>query len=352
MRFSQSPVNPLDSSRARILNLLRGQRDAFIPCFGALSTITAPALETRELHFHEIHHDARKMVVAAASAHELYGWQSATLPTSLIVEAEAFGAQVDDRADMPEAMWPLVPQTLFTATQDVQLPHGDFAQRGSIPLVCDALRQVKRRVGEKIVVGAWIAGPFTLGMYTTAYETLLLDVKRAPNDVARALELFADASSAAANAYVNAGADFITIHEMGGSPGVVGPRAFGELILPRLQKIISRISVPTILSVCGNTNNAMELLADAGANAIHVEHTNNLARSREILGKDILLFGNLDAVKVIAHGDAEKIRAAVERAAPFVDAIMPACDLYLQTPAENLRALVAATTNLARPLQN
>ena len=349
---------PPNSSRAAILNLLHGNRDNTIPCFGALSTIIAPALETRALKFHEIHHDAKKMVIAAASAHELYGWHSATLPTSLIVEAEAFGARVDYRdaefvgVNMPEAMWPIVPQAPFDSPQDVFVPQGDFAQRANIPLVCDALRQLKQRVGNEIAVGAWIAGPFTLGLYTVEYDTLLLDVKRAPRDVARALDIFADALIATANAYANAGADFITIHEMGGSPGVLGPRAFGELILPRLQKIISTISVPTILSVCGNTNNAMHLLAQAGANAIHVEHTNDLPRSREILGRDVLLFGNLDPVRVIANGDAETIRAAVEHCAPFVDAIMPGCDLYLQTPEENLRVLLEAARTLVRPLPN
>ncbi|OQY82727.1 MAG: hypothetical protein B6D41_17975 [Chloroflexi bacterium UTCFX4] len=335
--------------RTHILELLRGRRDETIPCFSGLSTLIAPALAERGLLFHEIHHDPRQMVSAAAAAHELYGWQSATLPTNLIVEAEALGATIDFRADMPEPMWPLVAEPLFASPSDVLIPPGDFAQRGSIPLVCDALRQLKQRVGNEIVIGAWIAGPFTLANYVVAFDTLLPEVKQAPNEVARALDLFTEALISVANAYQDAGADFITIHEMGGSPGVVGPRAFGELILPRLQRIIRAVSAPTILSVCGNTNQAMELLAQAGANALHVEHTNDLARSREILGRDVLLFGNLDPVQVIAQGDAEKIRAAVQRAANAgVDAILPGCDLYLQTPAENLRALTQGAATFAR----
>jgi [methyl-Co(III) methanol-specific corrinoid protein]:coenzyme M methyltransferase len=232
---------------------------------------------------------------------------------------------------------------LFASPTDVITPRGAFAQRGRIPLICDALRHLKQRVGDKIVVGAWLAGPFTLGMYTIEFETLLLDVKRSPCAVEHALDIFADALIATANAYHDAGADFITLHEMGGSPGVLGPRAFEELLLPRLQRVIAAIPPPTILSVCGNTNNAMELLAQAGAAALHVEHSNDIARSRAILGRDVLLFGNLDPVRVIAHGNAETIRAAVRDAVRAgVDAVMPGCDLYLQTPAENLRALVAA----------
>ncbi len=336
------------NSRAQILDLLRGKRSAILPCFSALSTIIAPALETRELKFHEIHRNLEKMVIAATSAYELYGWSSAILPTDLCVEAEAVGAEIDFREDMPEPMWPLAPEPLFASPEDVLIERGDFARRGRIPLICDALRQLKKRVDEEIVVGAFIPGPFTLAMYVVDFENLLPAVKQSPHAVARALDLFTAALMSVANAYQNAGADFITIHEMGGSPGVLGPRAFGDLILPRLQTITRAISAPTILSVCGNTNNAMELLAQVGANALNVEHTNDLARSRAILGRDVLLFGNLDPVGVLAQGNAETIRAAVERAAPYVDALMPACDLFLETPAENLRVVIEATREWER----
>lgn len=337
-------ANPPKTARAVLLELLNGQRAAPLHGFSPLSTLIAPALETRGLVFSDIHHDAKKMANAAASAHELYGWQSANLPTDLIVEAEAFGAQIDFRADMPEPMWSLVTEPLFTSPADVIIPNGDFAQRGRIPLVCDAIRQLKTRVGDEIAVGAWIAGPFTLGLYTVDYDTFLLDVKRASHQVERALDAFTDVLISVAHAYRNAGADFITIHEMGGSPSVVGPNSFAELLLPRLQRLIANIPAPTILSVCGNTNNSMHLLAQADASALHVDQTNNLAHSREVLGSDAVLFGNLDPVATIANGDPSKIRAAVERAAQAgASAVTPGCDLYLATPKENMLAFVEAT---------
>lgn len=337
-------ANPLESARSTVLNLLNGQRGAPLHGFSPLSTITAPALETRGLLFHEIHHDAKQMAVAAASAHELYGWQAANLPTDLIVEAEALGAQIDFRADMPEPMWSLVSEPLFYTPAEVAVPRGDIAQRGRIPLVCEGIRELKARVGDKIAVGAWIAGPFTLGLYTVDYDTFLVDVKRAPREVARALDEFTDALITVAHAYRNAGADFITIHEMGGSPSVVGPSHFETLLLPRLKQLVAGIPAPTILSVCGNTNNAMELLAQAGASALHVDQTNDLKHSREILGKDAVLLGNLDPVTTLVYGTPEQIRAAVERAAAAgASAVTPGCDLYLATPEENMLAFEQAT---------
>ncbi len=333
-----------NDARAALLELLRGAPSSTIPCFSGLVSIIAPALEERGLRFYEIHHDARKLVVAAASAYELYGWQSAALPTNLVVEAEALGAQIDFRADMSEPMWPIVAQPLFESPDAVEIPRGDFIKRGKLPLVCDALRELKTRVGAHSAVGAFIPGPFTLATQVVEFDALLTSTGNSPDTVARALDAFTDVLIPVANAYHDAGADFLTIHEMGGSPGVVGPRAFAEMILPRLQNITRAISSPTILSVCGRTNKAMHLLAQAGANALSVDQTNDLARSREILGHDVLLFGNLDPVHTIAHGTPETIRDAVQRAVEAgVDAIMPGCDLYFQTPAENLRALVRAT---------
>lgn len=332
------------NSRAQILELVRGQRGSAPPLFGCLSTVIAPALERRGLLFHEIHHNAQQMVTAAAAAYELYGWQSATLPTHLCVEADALGASVDYREDMPEAMWPLVGVPLFDSPEQVTIPQGAFAQRGRIPLVVEALRQLKARVGNEIVVGAFVPGPFTLAVQVIDFNVLLPAVRHSPRAVTRALDVLTDAIIATANAYQNAGADFVTIHEMGGSPGVLGPQAFGELVIPRLQKLIRAISAPTILSVCGNTNHAMELLVQAGAKALHVEHTNNLVRSRELVGKDVLLFGNLDPVHELAMGDEGKIRAGVERALQGgVDAVMPGCDLYLATPEENLLEVIRAS---------
>lgn len=334
------------SLRANVLDLLHGKRAPATLCFSGLSTLIAPALAERDLTFHELHHDARKMVLAAASAHELYGWSSATLPTNLVIEAEALGAGIDFRADMPEPMWPLVAQPLYAEPQHVEIPPGDFTKRGHIPTVCAALTELQARVGAHVAVGAFLPGPFTLALYVVEYQALLTGVKHSPGAVAHALDAFTGVLISTANAYHDAGADFLTIHEMGGSPGVLGPSAFEELILPRLQELFQNIPRPSILSVCGNTNQAMPLLARAGANALNVDQTNDLRRSREILGPDVVLLGNLDPVRVMAQGTPESIREAVQNARQAgVDAIMPGCDLYLQTPPENLSAVLDAAAH-------
>jgi [methyl-Co(III) methanol-specific corrinoid protein]:coenzyme M methyltransferase len=127
---------------------------------------------------------------------------------------------------------------------------------------------------------------------------------------------------------------------MGGSPGVIGPKRFERWVLPPLTSLISRVLSPQVLSVCGRTTGSIGLLAQAGAAAISVDQLNDVAQSSVTLGADVLLFGNIDPVRVLANGDAEMIRWAVTGAIEGgVDAVWPGCDLSLLTPIDHLRAL-------------
>jgi [methyl-Co(III) methanol-specific corrinoid protein]:coenzyme M methyltransferase len=143
--------------------------------------------------------------------------------------------------------------------------------------------------------------------------------------------------------YRASGADFLTIHEMGGSPGFIGPRPFEEILLPRLQALVAALPGPRVLSVCGRTNRGLALLAQAGAEALSVDQTNDLEKSRAMLGPEPLLFGNLDPVGVLAEGDEEAVKAAAQAAlAAGADALWPGCDLWPGTPLKNLRAMADA----------
>lgn len=330
------------SSRAEVLALFNGQRPARRPRFSGLINVTAFGLNQLGYHFSETHTEAAKMAAAAASTHRLFGFESAVAPLDLCVEAEALGATVDYRADLPEPMFPLIATPLLQEPADFRshLPT-DILNRGRLPLVREALRLLRAEVGQAIVVGAFIPGPFTLAMQITPLNNLLIEVARAPETITRLLAPLTDLLIPVAQAYRAAGADFLTVHEMGGSPGLIGPRAFEALVLPALQRLLQALPRPRVLSVCGNTNRALPQLAAAGAEALSVDQLNDLARTRAVLGPEALLFGNIDPVGVLANGTPDRVRSAVAQAAAAgADAIWPGCDLWPTIPPENFRALM------------
>jgi [methyl-Co(III) methanol-specific corrinoid protein]:coenzyme M methyltransferase len=210
---------------------------------------------------------------------------------------------------------------------------------GRIPLICDAMRLTKQDIGKQAVISGILPGPYTLMIYICKVQNLVHEMKREPQMVLDALFHLSSFLANIGNAYREAGADFITIHEMGGSPGFIGPKPFEGFVLPALQHLTSNLPRPRVLSVCGKTDSAMSLLAQTGADAISVDQLNDLQASRAVL-KETMLFGNVDPVATLWKGNEGLVAEAVQRSKEAgVDAVWPGCDLVIQTPFKNIKSM-------------
>ena len=331
-------------ARDEILKLLNGDRVASLPAFSGLSHILKAGLESEELASPEIHRHAEGMARAAASTFRLTGLPSAAVPFDLCVEAEALGASVDFRAafplEFPRIASPLQQQESFSL-KAVQFPAGDVRALGRVQIICDAIAKLRGGIGSEAVIGGILAGPFTVLSMLLGSSTLFQWMKQEPEMALEALLHSASFISRVGRAYRESGADFLTIHEMGGSPDVLGARRFEFFVLPSLKNLLAALPAPRVLAVCGNLEKIAPLLEGAGAEALSADQSNDL-RSLRLALPHALLFGNLDPLGALARGNPEQVHEAVRRAAGLgVDAIWPGCDLLLDTPPENVRALAS-----------
>lgn len=328
--------------REQILNLLSDKKINGKPVFSGLIHITSEGIERENLSFPELHHDARKMAKAAASTFRLTGMPSATLPLDLCAPAEALGA-VLNYYEQGEYQFPQPAKPLFASIKylnDAYFESADFVNKGRIPVICDAIRLLKEDVGDEVVISGIIPGPYTLLLYLIEPGGLFAEMKREPNAVLDALFHLSSFLARIGHRYKKAGADFITIHDMGGSPGFIGPAKYEQFVFPAEKELIEKLSKPCVLSVCGNTNKSLHLLAQTGADAISVDQLADLALARETL-KDTLLFGNLDPVETVYRGDEAEIAEAVREVKEAgVDAVWPGCDIVPQTPIQNIATML------------
>jgi len=326
--------------RAEILELLSGKKIDSQPAFSGLIHVSAEGLSSEGLVFHETHNDANKMAKAAASTFKLSGLPSAVVPLDLYVEAEALGAEINFRADR-EFEFPQVKRAgLFGSVQEITEETIKVLNKGRIKLVCDAIKLLKEDVGNDVVVGGMIPGPYTLLLLVADVKNMFIEMKKEPQAVTDALLLLSSFLVEVGTAYKNAGADFITIHDMGGSPAFIGPAKYEQFALPAEKLLIEKLPKPRVLSVCGNVTKSLHLLSQTGADAISLDQTVDLAAARSAL-KDILLFGNLDPVETLSRGESAQVAEAVVRAKEAgVDAIWPGCDLVVQTPIQNIKSIM------------
>lgn len=331
--------------REEILSLLSGKKTDRVPAFSGLIHVTTEGLKSEGYSLHEVHHDPQKLAKAAASTFRLTGTPCAALPLDLCAPAEALGATLnyyensEDRFPQPE-------QSIFSSTRYINqanLDRADFIHKGRLDVIVQAIGLLKEDIGSGVVISGILPGPYTLLLYLTEPGSLFSEMKREPKSVQDALFHLSSFLSHCGSAYREAGADFITIHEMGGSPGFIGPEKFELFVFPAVRQLISRLLGPTVLSVCGRTDRSMGLLGLAGADAVSVDQTNDLLLSRAVL-KDTLLFGNIDPVATLWQGNEEEVAEAVRGAkVAGVDAVWPGCDLVPQTPVGNLKAFFSAS---------
>ncbi len=332
--------------REKILDLLSGKKIDSQPAFSGLIHVTAEGLQSEGLIFHEVHRNAQKLAKAAASTFKLSGFPSAVLPLDLYVEAEALGAELNFREDR-EFEFPQVKHAgLFGSAKELverlrkssQLE--DIRSLGRIQTVCEAIKLLKEDIGNDAVIGGMIPGPYTLLLLVVDVKNMFIEMKKEPQAVTDALVLLSSFLADVGTTYREAGADFITIHDMGGSPAFIGPGKYEQFVLPAEKLLIEKLPKPNVLSVCGNVTGSLNLLAQTGADAISLDQTVDLAAARLAL-RDTLLFGNLDPVETLFRGDDAEIRESIVRAKDAgVDAIWPGCDLVIRTPIQNIKSMI------------
>ncbi len=336
--------------KERIARLFAGEEVDRPPCFSGMGNVTAEGLKSLGYKFAASHLDAKMMADAAASTYRLFGFECGVVPFDLCVEAEALGCEINVYAHSEDLLYPTIKKKLITSEEEMGISvSADFQEKGRISLVCEAIGLLKNQIGEEVPVGSYVLGPFTLaGQIMELNDLLKLSFKK-PDKVGSLLDLLADAIIAVAGRYEKAGVDYLTVREMGATSDVLSPRVFKNLIQPYLKKIFDRLTVPSVLHICGKTNDIVPFMMETGAKAISVDQKNDVAESRKKLGRDALIFGNYDPYNILVAGTTKLVRQTMKKCMDDgVSAVWPGCDIWPTVPAENILAMMDEVRNYRR----
>jgi [methyl-Co(III) methanol-specific corrinoid protein]:coenzyme M methyltransferase len=330
--------------KERVMKLFKREKTDYIPIFSGMGNITIHGLTRYGWKFPEIHADANKMAKMAASTYQLFGFECAVVPFDMGVEAEVLGSKVNYYAHATDILYPTIGEHPAEKVEDLdlQIPP-DLSRAGRIPLVTEAIGILKKEIGSQVAIGSYVLGPYTLAGQLLDLSQLAKAAFKKKDLVSKLLEQLADVLIQIISIYRNAGADYITVREMGAGPDILSPRIFESLIIPPLKRIFAEIESPKVLHICGDTNMIVDQMAFCGADALSVEKKNNVAETRKKLGPDALIFGDLDAYGVLVQGKPIEVDRAVQEAIEGgVNAIWPGCDIWPKVPKANMVALMNA----------
>jgi len=329
--------------RERVLNLFAGKEVDRPACYSGMGNVTTAALEEMGCRFQELHGDAEKMAQAGASSYRLFGYESAVIPFDICVEAEALGCAINPYEDVDQLLYPTIKEKIIHSEEEITtfvIPE-DFLEQGRINVICEAIRLLKKDIGQEVAIGTYLLGPFTLaGQLMDLNDLFKLSFKK-PDIINHMLDRLADVQIAIGKKFYEAGVDYITVREMGATTDILSPKAFDKVIAPHLKKIFANLSGINILHICGGTNSVVKIMNNCGATAISVENKNDMVKTRAEIGSEPLVFGQVDAYNILVSGKPEDVvKATLASLEVGVDAVWPGCDIWPTAPLENLKAMV------------
>lgn len=208
-----------------------------------------------------------------------------------------------------------------------------------------------KKIGENYLVSLTAWGPFTIGARIVGEEALIRGVLKKPAFVERVLEFSTELIKRFYEPVINNGLiELITIGDPTASGDLISRSQYERFALPFIRRFndwARSKGVLTLLHICGNTTDRLDLFLESGTDCISLDHKTDIKKAREVLGGKICFAGNIDPVEVLLRGTVEEVQRAcidvIDAAAGdggFI--LMPGCDIPPTVPIENIRAFVEA----------
>jgi uroporphyrinogen decarboxylase len=344
-RFMRS-VCPMVTSYERVMDAIKLKEPDIVPVVPQVTYTTARITGVK---FVEAMKDPEIMARALLVGYReiLYdgiyvGWES-----SFDLMAETMGCTLR----MPEDDLPSVSEHVVKNKSDidkVSLP--DPERDGRLPIHLKAIDLVKNSVGNKVPIFRYIPGPFTLATLLRGTYDALLELRTDKAFIHKLIRLATDASKLFGIAAVNHGADIVVVADPTASSSVISPQMFREFSLPYTKEVLSVVkkagAVPS-LHICGKTEPILGDMVKTGAEVLEVDHLVDLAKAKSAVGKHVCLEGNIEPAGILLKGKPSRVlrsaKDCIKKAAADGGFILSSgCEVPLDTPIENLKAMVKA----------
>jgi [methyl-Co(III) methanol-specific corrinoid protein]:coenzyme M methyltransferase len=274
------------------------------------------------------------MVKAALAAKSAIGFETVRVPFDQCVEAEALGVELDFEGYYPK------PRRLVEG-----IGEPDFLGKGRTMMVLDAIRDLRKAVGQDFPILGGVTGPFTLINYLLGPAKTMLLVRRNPSVVRNYIDRLSVSLANYAEEMVSAGADAIVIEDMASSPDVLNPTIFRMVEVDPLRRLTSMVDAPCILHICGNTLKILSDIPRTGVKVFHIDPKTNLGVAVD-LARGVTLAGGVSTFLLLESSGKNIAEASLSCLNYGIRIVAPACALHPKTPIENVKTMIKAVKKL------
>jgi len=282
-----------------------------------------------------VYTDEAVLIRSLEEAHRIYRPDGLPIMFDLQLEAEVLGCNLLWSDDAPPTVTshPLeeseeIPTTLPVATD------------GRLPMALNAMRHMKKTVGEETALYGLFCGPFTLASHLRG-TNIFMDMYDDPDYVARLLAYTTDVGGRMIEFYADAGADVIAVVDPLVSQ--VSPDHFEEFLATPFSRVFEMIRATGRFSsffVCGDATRNIEVMCKTKPDGISVDENINLAEAKKTTDRyNIVMAGNIPLATVMLFGNQQDNMKIVIDELDAVNhtnlIVSPGCDMPYDVPIEN-----------------
>ena len=226
-----------------------------------------------------------------------------------------------------------------------KLNIADVHKEPVVQTVLEATRRVREKIGDKYLVTMTCWGPFTLAARMAGEEQFMKATFKKPAFVEKMVSFCADLLIHLYEPLVKDGLECISIADPTASGDLINKKQMERFAVPGLKKLTGWAKskgVHSILHICGNTSDRLDLFPTTGASTIFFDQKVDIAKAKEALEGKMSFGGNVAPVHVLLNQDAAGVEKAchdiidvVGNAKGFI--LVPGCDIPPTIPYENIR---------------
>ena len=293
----------------------------------------------------EILRDSDKLVDSLLAVNEMYRPDGQPVVFDLQLEAEILGCELYwvDNSPPSVATHPLAGVA--------EVPHKSISSNeGRLPIVLEAMRILKKEVGDHTALYGLITGPLTLASHLRGTE-IFMNMIRQPDYVKELLAYVTDCALQIQKMYIEAGMDVIAFVDPLVSQ--ISPKHFTQYLAEPYTKLFVSTKQQGAFSsffVCGDATKNIEVMCQTKPDSIAVDENIVMVDAKKVTDQyNVTLCGNIPlTTKMLLGNQKDNMKFVVD----FLDSIdhhnlilAPGCDMPFDTPFENVVGCMQALRN-------
>lgn len=228
------------------------------------------------------------------------------------------------------------------AKLDIEDIHREPVVKG----IMEATLRVKEKIGKERLVTMTCWGPYTLAARFVGEEPFMKHNFKKPAFVEKMVDFCADLLIKLYEPLVNSGLEVLSIADPTASGDLINPKQMEKFAVPALKKMsdwAKSKGVYTILHICGDTSDRLEMFLKTGCTVIFFDQKVNIAKAKEVLGGKMCFGGNVAPVHVLLNKTAQEVEQACREVIEIAGkdggfVLVPGCDIPPTISYENLKA--------------